>query len=68
MELTDAASKIGVIDTAVKKESFVLACSHFFGKKPGQTLKEFNDELKDLTPVDRIELISLFKSVGFEIV
>lgn len=50
----------------VEKVSFVLACSRYFGKG-SKTLKEFNDELKALTPADRAELSALFPTVGFVI-
>jgi hypothetical protein len=33
--------------------SFMAACKDFFGFKPGQTLTEFRDEIKELTPADR---------------
>ena len=36
-----------------KPMSLVVACKHFFGFKPGQTLKEFNDEVKTLSIPDR---------------
>lgn len=46
---------------------FVVACKKYFGMKPGQTLKEFGDELKQLTIEDRQELARLFPSVGYTI-
>ena len=36
--------------------SFVVACRNFFGQKPGQSLTEFQAELKALTPQDRREI------------
>ncbi len=38
---------------------FKTACSKFFGKQPGQTLKELMAELDELTPADREELAPL---------
>lgn len=46
---------------------FVVACKKFFGFKDGQTLKEFSEELKQLTIEDRKELARLFPSVGYTI-
>ena len=39
--------------------SFAIACKRFFGTKEGQTLKDFAEELKTLTPSDRDELAAL---------
>ena len=47
-----------------KATSFVKRCYDFFGKLPGQTLQEFNAELKELTPGDRMELYELFNAGG----
>lgn len=47
--------------------TFVMACNKFFGRKEGQTLQDFNQELKALTPKDRADLTEMFKTVGYEI-
>lgn len=40
----------------------------FFGRKPGQSLSEFNAEIKALTPEDKEELVTLAaKELGVEI-
>jgi len=36
--------------------TFIAACKDFFGFKPGQTLMEFRDEIKALTPADKDEI------------
>ena len=40
---------------------FVVACYQFFGKLPGQTMSQFAEELKNLTPKDREELKPLLE-------
>ena len=35
---------------------FVQACLRFFGRKEGQTLAQFGEEVRQLTPADRAEL------------
>jgi hypothetical protein len=47
--------------------SFTKAVVDHFGKKPGQTLPEFQQELKALTPEDRAYFIREFKKVGIEV-
>jgi hypothetical protein len=47
--------------------SFTKAVVDYFGKKPGQTLPEFQQELKALTPEDRAYFIREFKKVGIEV-
>jgi hypothetical protein len=37
----------------------VVIMKKFFGTKPGQTLQEFNEELKQLSPEERDELVKL---------
>ena len=39
--------------------TFTVACIRFFGKREGQDLRSFNDEVKALTPADRAELAPL---------
>ena len=43
----------------VKPTGFIVACKKFFGFKPGQTLREFKTEVKELTQADRDELAPL---------
>jgi len=47
--------------------SFTKAVVDYFGKKPGQTLPEFQQELKALTPEDRAYFVREFKKVGIEV-
>lgn len=51
----------------MKKLKFMSACLVFFGKRPGQSLQQFGDEIKQLTPKDRKELTEMFPSVGIEV-
>lgn len=51
----------------MKTTSFVVACNTYFGRKPGQTIGDFQAELKALTPKDRADLIAMFPSVGYTI-
>lgn len=50
----------------LRQMTFVAACNTFFGRKPGQTLQEFNGELKQLTDKDRAEMVLLFRDVGID--
>lgn len=47
--------------------SFTKACHDFFGRKPDQTLGEFQAELKALTPEDREYFKREFAKIGVEI-
>lgn len=47
--------------------SFTKAIVDYFGKKPGQTLQEFQGEIKALTPEDRAYFIREFKKAGIEV-
>ena len=51
----------------MEKMSFSGACHKFFGRKPGQNLTEFQQEMRTCTQQDREELAVMFKSVGFEL-
>ena len=44
------------------------ACKRFFGFKPGETLKEFMDEIRELNEKDREDLKVEFAKVGIEVV
>lgn len=46
--------------------SFVAACKEFFGFKPGQTLKEFGEELKGLTHDDKMEIAAGLRELGHD--
>jgi hypothetical protein len=48
------------------KKAFTAACKEFFGFKPGQTLREFGEELKALTFNDKMELASGLRLVGID--
>jgi len=50
----------------MKSTTFIGACRQFFGLKPGQTLKDFADEIKTLTPQDKLDLIAMFRTVGYD--
>lgn len=51
----------------MKQMTFVAAVRNFFGMLPGQTLKEFGEEIKALDSKDRAELSIEFAKVGIEI-
>ena len=48
-------------------KSFAGACKAFFGFKSGQSLREFMEEIKQLTPDDRAEIAEGLKMNGHEI-
>lgn len=47
--------------------SFTKAVNEFFGRKPGQSLQEFQQELKALSPEDRAYFKREFAKIGVEI-
>lgn len=47
--------------------TFTKACVEYFGKKPGQTLMEFQKELKDLGPEDRAYFKAEFAKVDISV-
>lgn len=51
----------------MKQMSFVAAVREYFGFKPGQTPMEFMQEIKALTPDDRVYLANEFRKVGYDI-
>lgn len=52
-----------------EKISFMSACVRFFGQKEGQTKLQLGQEVKALTPQDRIDMTpGLAKELGVEIV
>lgn len=54
--------------TAQTRKSFVVACKQYFGFLPGQSLMEFRDEIRKLTPEDREELASMLSEALGELV
>lgn len=40
----------------MEKRAAVVVLKQFFGLKQGQTLKDFNEELKMLSPTEKLEL------------
>ena len=50
----------------LKMMTFVQACKFFFGSLPGQSLMDFAQELRALTPNDKLELIEMFKAIGID--
>lgn len=50
----------------LKNCTFMMACREFFGLKHGQTLAEFASEIRALTPVDKADLIDMFRTVGYD--
>lgn len=52
----------------MKETTFAVACKEFFGFKPQQTMTEFMQELKELTPEDKATLSKDFEKVGYKIV
>ena len=46
---------------------FVIAMKEFFGYKPNQTLKEFSEELKLLTPADKLEFAEGLRTQGLDV-
>ena len=46
------------------KKTLAVACRGFFGLLPGQDLKGFSEEMRQLTPKDREELAEMFEKAG----
>jgi len=47
--------------------TFTVACKKFFGTKFNQTLSQFLEEIRKITPEDRKELTELMRKNGIEI-
>lgn len=54
-------------DVAKKPMTYMNACADFFGRRPGQTLMQFRDELKGLTDKDRMEIREGLEQMGYAI-
>jgi hypothetical protein len=54
------------MDISKTYTSFVGAMADFFGRKEGQSLGEFNMELKALTPEDRKFFFAGLKQNGYK--
>lgn len=48
--------------------TFVQAIHKFFGRKEGQSVGEFSQEIKALPAKDRADLKAMFPSVGYTII
>lgn len=53
---------------ALPAMKFGPAVQHFFGRRPGDGLREFGEELKALTAEDRQELKEGLEKMGYTIV
>lgn len=47
-----------------KLKGFVTACMEFFGRKDGQGLQDFANEVKKLTDEDKAEIYAGFQKLG----
>lgn len=52
----------------MERMTFVAACNKYFGRKEGQNLTQFQEELKTLSLADREYFKALFPTVGIEII
>ena len=59
------SASIPTVSNDQMKCSFPLAIKRFFGTLPGQTMKEFADELRALSADDKQDLIKMLEGVGF---
>lgn len=48
----------------VLAKSFAASMKGYFGLKPGQSLKDFSDELKSLTFEDKMEMAKGLNDIG----
>lgn len=49
------------------EKSFAVGCSEFFGRQPEtQTLREFAEELRKLSPADKLEIHAGLVANGVE--
>ena len=47
--------------------SLLALCRKFFGFKPGQSLTEFGEEFKAMSPEDKADLKKSFEAMGYTI-
>jgi hypothetical protein len=52
----------------MQQMTFTAACNNYFGRKPGQNLGEFQQELKALNTEDREYFKREFAKIGIEII
>ena len=52
--------------TEKKPRAFTVAAKDYFGLKPGQTAKEFLEELKQLTYEEKCEIATAIRATGAE--
>ena len=55
------------MDTAKEYISYAGAIRDFFGMKPGETIAQFMEELKALTPTDKEEIVRFLIKLGYKI-
>lgn len=63
MHATDDSGK-----SNMEKVTLTQAFNKFFGKKEGQTMSEFSNEIKAAVAADRDGWVKMFATVGYEIV
>lgn len=52
----------------MQQKTLTKALMDQFGKKPGQSLQEFQAEIKTLTEKDRADFTAMFAGEGIEII
>jgi len=52
------------MENATGPKGFIARMSDYYGRKPGQSVKEFGDELKALTPKDKDDFVKWFNDAG----
>lgn len=52
----------------MEKLTITQAFNKFFGKKDGQKMSEFSDEIKAAVAADRDGWVKMFSTVGYEII
>jgi len=55
------------MDTNKEYSGLMSACMDYFGKKEGQKLPEFRDEVNALTAEDKTEIKSGLAALGYKI-
>jgi len=57
-----------VMEQNTYKMSISVACKKFFGQKEGQTLMQFAEEVRKLTPQDKVEMAGMLSTeLGVEV-
>lgn len=48
------------------RKTFTAAMNSYFGRKPGQSLREFGAELKEIPRADKLDFAAMLREIGVD--